>query len=129
MKSPKRPQVQAPDEPPPGPLEWMEDSPPPAVLPEIVLPEGLVELAMSFPTVGNYLLRKDILSPTIEDLIRWRRKACHGEELAALFLLNVWSPGGPEMDWPKFDVMDALGTWDAAHRLAFAVWAQKPWWC
>lgn len=97
--------------------------------PEIILSEGLIELAMSFPTVENYFLRLDIASPTVEDLIRWRPKAAHGEELAALFLLNVWSPGGPEMDWPMFDVMDAFSTWDEAHRQAFAAWASNPWWC
>ena len=27
-----------------------------------------------------------------------------------------------------FDVVNAMGTWDAAHRAAFVAWASDPWW-
>ena len=41
--------------------------------------------------------------------------------LAQLAQAEVWQVG-------PFDVMAALGTWDDAHRAAFAAWAAAPWW-
>lgn len=75
---------------------------------------------------------------------------CHGALHAARFVLAVWSgragvvgkprhrPKNWDGEWRfpvdspwrsgPFDVVDALGTWDGAHRAAFVAWAQRPWW-
>jgi hypothetical protein len=34
---------------------------------------------------------------------------------------EVWSIG-------RFDLMDAMGTWDDAHRRACRSWMESPWW-
>jgi len=51
----------------------------------------------------------------------------HGELCTARFVLAVWDPSG---DWRsgRFDVMEALGVWDLAHRQVFLKWAADPWW-
>jgi hypothetical protein len=71
-----------------------------------------------------------------------------GGRYAAQFILAVWSGrvgrvgSRPTRDsegswifnvetaWKcgPFDVVDALGTWDAQHRSAFLEWAANPWW-
>ncbi len=47
--------------------------------------------------------------------------ASHGERVSIAFLLNVWNPDG-EWKIGKFDVMDALGIWDADKRSWFYDW-------
>lgn len=100
-------------------------------LPPIEIPAHLQELAMTFPTVAAALKRGGLR--TIDDLNALRRLSSSGEALALVFLLNVYSIVSPddceEWDWPVFNVMEAMGTWDAAHRKAFAAWALEPWWC
>lgn len=51
----------------------------------------------------------------------------HGEQLAIQFLLNVWNPRHP---WScrKFDVLEAVATWDDRNREAFVSWARDPFW-
>lgn len=51
----------------------------------------------------------------------------HGALCSARFLLNVWDP---YTDWcsGRFDLMDALGSWDPFHHAAFLRWAAAPWW-
>jgi hypothetical protein len=39
----------------------------------------------------------------------------HGEVCTARFVLAVWDPSG-EWHSGHFDVMEALGVWDTAHR-------------
>jgi hypothetical protein len=51
----------------------------------------------------------------------------HGELCTARFVLAVWDPSA-EWRSGRFDVMDALGVWDIAHRSAFLKWAADPWW-
>lgn len=50
-----------------------------------------------------------------------------GARHAARFVLAVWSN---RSSWGlgRFDVMEALGCWDNAHRAAFMAWAKDPWW-
>lgn len=102
-----------------------------STLPPIAIPPRLRELAATFPTVAAALKREKL--QTIDDLNVARLTASHGEELAIVLLLNVYSTVGPddphEWDWPVFNLMDAISTWDAAHRKAFAAWALEPWWC
>ena len=78
--------------------------------------------------VDQFNLKKSGANPFDAELLDSNSKgASHGEKLSIAFLLNVWNPGH---DWKtgKFDVMDALGTWDEAQRNAFCDWARKPWW-
>lgn len=64
----------------------------------------------------------------------------HGELLAGRFVLGVWSPS---TDWTeqarlsglepgsaliRFDVFEAMGTWDLAHVEAFQRWVEFPFW-
>ncbi len=53
--------------------------------------------------------------------------ASSGEQATICFLLNLWDS---TTDWRagKFDVFDALGTWDDDNRSAFLAWAANPWW-
>ena len=53
--------------------------------------------------------------------------ASHGEKVSICFLLNVWNPGH-EWNSGKFDLIDALGIWDAQKRAVFCEWAKAPWW-
>jgi len=76
-----------------------------------------------------------------ERLMRW---ACagrsHGEVLAARFVLSVWNSG---TDWAeeakaegidnsaalaRFDLFEALQTWDYDHQDAFLKWVEAPFW-
>lgn len=100
----------------------------------IDMPPRLRELAETFPTLTRALERGEL--KTIDDLDAARRSASHGEALILVFLLNVYSIAGwldhsrdDEWNWPAFHLMDAMTTWDEAHRKAFAAWALEPWWC
>ena len=65
-----------------------------------------------------------------------------GAQHAARFVLTVWNSS---TDWAEvagelgvgaaaaadlgpFNVVKAIGTWDASHRAAFVAWAQLPFW-
>ncbi len=44
----------------------------------------------------------------------------HGDDWRPLLM--------PRWDVGAFDVVDAFGSWDDAHRRAFVAWASAPWW-
>ncbi len=46
---------------------------------------------------------------------------------AARFVLEVWDSSG-RWDCGPFGVVNALATWDHAHKKAFLRWAADPWW-
>ena len=50
-----------------------------------------------------------------------------GERYAAQFVLAVWDPNHP---WKagKFDIMEALRSWDSTTHAVFLEWAAEPWW-
>ena len=65
----------------------------------------------------------------------------HGEKLAARFVLGVWNSAEdweatakkqgieyPETAAAKFDVFEAISTWDDEHRQAFLTWCEAPFW-
>ena len=52
----------------------------------------------------------------------------HGERLCALFVANVWCPGYAESNGWRFDIFEALGTWDEENRYAFLKWIVDPVW-
>lgn len=110
----------------------------------------MTQLAQQFPT----LRRAEGLVPfDPEKLDRWAcTTASHGGLFAARFVLSVWSGRGARYKYTKrlkdkqgevyahlfrvetpwragpFDAVDAMGTWDAAHREAFLSWVRDPWW-
>lgn len=110
----------------------------------------MVKLCLTFPT----LQRAPGIQPwNPEELDEWACSAAsHGGVYAARFILAVWSGRmgrlgdkprkTPEKDnwyghwrfnldthWRcgPFDVVDAMSTWDHEHKMAFLLWAQKPW--
>jgi hypothetical protein len=88
--------------------------------------DKIIQLALSFPALqcgtaeGYHRMGLRPWNP--EMLKRWSRTASSGERKAALFVLSVWNTAN------KFDVHDALLTWDNGNRAAFAAWAAAPWW-
>jgi hypothetical protein len=66
----------------------------------------------------------------------------HGEALAARFVLSVWNPNAdwdeearkaglltdPEQRVRRFDLFEAMGTWDDEHREAMLTWLRDPFW-
>lgn len=56
------------------------------------------------------------------------RGLSHGESLVVSFLLGVWDPNNRDWKHPRFDVFDALQTWDLPRTQAFLSWAQEPFW-
>lgn len=51
----------------------------------------------------------------------------HGAICAAQFVLSVWNP---QQKWScgRFDLHQALGTWDDQNTGAFQEWIKHPWW-
>lgn len=97
----------------------------------IQIPPALLRLARLFPTLA--LAEENGHLASIEALNSWRKVASTGEAYAALFILNVYSIAGDDScelwDWPRFNAMAALQTWDEWHCAAFVSWAKEPWWC
>lgn len=83
-------------------------------------------LALRFPT----LRRAEGLQPwqpVAFDAWAARYAPGAGALHAARFLLALWN-GQAEWSCGRFDAVDALATWDRAHRTAFLAWASEPWW-
>lgn len=58
-------------------------------------------------------------------LEQWARGPVHVQALhAARFVCGVWDPQRPS--W-RFDLMEALDTFDHAHGMAVAKWVMAPW--
>ncbi len=93
----------------------------------------MVELVRRFPTlreaacVGKY--PGEFCSVTFRRWVR-RHAYSHAQQHAAAFVLAVFWGGNRHRvaGLPRFDVVDAMGTWDEAHRAAFRAWAEAPWW-
>ena len=60
-------------------------------------------------------------------LIRRYGTASTGERHVISFLLGVWNMD--QDDVPKFNVAEAMMSWDSGHRRAFAAWATAPFCC
>lgn len=98
--------------------------------------ERISVLAESFPSLRG----KPGVSPWDSlALLRWAMVASHGECLAVKFVLSVWNPS---TDWEdtaiankimkkgcsfsRFNLFDAMHSWDAAHIAAMAAWINRP---
>lgn len=94
--------------------------------PELGTGQRMTRLAETFPTLRG----KPGVDPWEPAKLRslvMSGKLGHGAVCAAQFVLELWSrPNTPE--GVGFNVYEALGIWDPAHRAAFAAWAQEPWW-
>ncbi len=121
------------------------------VVPIIAARPIMTELALSFPTLRG-ADGVEPFDPVVLDEWACGPAPCHGGLLAARFVLAVFHGSAgrvgkrrktPERDeWRGahrfsvdtqwrcgiFDIVDALGTWDHAHRSAFVAWAREPWW-
>ncbi len=55
--------------------------------------------------------------------------ASHGEWLCAMFILNVWDPGGAKLkeEW-RFEFFDLAGIADSGNRRALLNWLANPEW-
>lgn len=87
--------------------------------------DDLAALVESFPT----LRRAPGVRPfDAEALDAWASGPApsSGAFHAARLILAVYNNRAP---WQcgRFDVVEAMSTWDAAHRRAFLAWAQAPW--
>lgn len=85
----------------------------------------LLALARSFPSLDRKLPADFEWDPL--GFVAILRGASHGERCAAQFVLSVWNPTA-RFSVGKFDLQDAIGTWDREHRAAFAAWCREPWW-
>lgn len=88
--------------------------------------QRITALARSFPTLAR---QAEGLDPWDPD--KFEHWACgpvpsSGAAHAARFILALWRPHGAWRCGP-FLVVPAMGTWDAAHRAAFATWAADAW--
>ena len=110
-------------------------------------PEGYVDtrgamtvLARSFPVLAR---DADGIAPwDVDRFLLWLcgPAPSSGARHAGRFLLSVWNPS---TDWietarekgiegaealGRFDLFDAAGVWDDAHRLACMIWIEAPFW-
>ena len=113
-----------------------------------MLPPGhlMRDLARTFPSMRERIPGIDPWDPCAPDAWAYGPTS-HGELYTARFLLAVWHGRSGIIGRPRrtkddrlsfpvvsyflcgpFDVVDALSTWDAAHRAAFLAWAKDPWW-
>ncbi len=84
-----------------------------------------LKLCQLFPCLARTTpIRQGLWDPN--DLDAWAVKASAGEKHAARFVLTVWNQ---YEDWQcgKFNVFDAVVSWDDMHREAFLVWVRDPW--
>jgi len=113
----------------------------------------MTALCRTFPTLNHENIPGiDPWDP--EKLDEWACGAApsHGALFAARFVLAVWNGRAGRVGKPRktpekdswhgrwrfpfdtqwrcgpFDVVDALGTWDATHREAFIAWVKDPMW-
>src|SRR5574343_1551621 len=78
-------------------------------------------LCGQFPTLACEV---NIAADFDTDMFKCRHhNVSDGEWWARAFILAVWFGRTGE-----FDMMKALGCWDAAHKAAFATWVAAPFW-
>ncbi len=87
--------------------------------------QRMEELAMSFPS----LVDKPGVKPwDAFALDAWASGPVLSHEalMSARLLLMIWDPY-TEWTCGRFELLDALALWDAAHRAAFLRWAATGW--
>jgi hypothetical protein len=84
------------------------------------LEKRILRLVSGFPTLRAWALAQKKFDPAL--MLRAAETRGSGATHAALFALQVWNLA------PGFNVVEAMGTWDAEHRRAFVEWVKNPWW-
>lgn len=88
--------------------------------------ERISTLVESFPALSG---APGVRPWDATDLDEWAAggEPGHGAICAAQFVLSVWNP---KLTWScgKFDLHEALGTWDEKNTEAFQSWINEPWW-
>lgn len=89
-------------------------------------PQELITLiATRFPTMRD---RVHHTTWDVDEFMAHLGTASTGEQHAMRFIASVWNPQyAREMGW-NFDAVEAVGSWDREHRLAFASWITDPRW-
>lgn len=84
--------------------------------------ERAARLAESFPSLRGVPGARPFCADQLDGALPGRS---HGEQCAARFVLYVWNP---LWEWRcgRFDLAEAITTWDAAHLAAFQAWAADP---
>src|SRR4029077_4225837 len=100
---------------------------------------AMTTLARSFPT----LREADGLEPwDVERFARWLCSGTSGgARRATRFVLHVWNPTADHREMGRelglenadaclepFNLSDAIGVWDEAHKRAFIAWVEAPFW-
>lgn len=91
--------------------------------------ERMCEIVLSFPCLRHAVFRDRDGAWCARTFAGWAKRNAYAQSeiLAARFILAVWNPDSTRI-LGRFDVIDALGTWDASNRRAFVSWAEAPWW-
>jgi hypothetical protein len=96
--------------------------------------QRILHLARQFPVLE--LCDAPLDSWDLPRLISWATgpHPSSGALHAVRFVLSVWDPGAAAWDpgtraWGgRFDVHEALKSWDLANRKPFQDWVKNPWW-
>ena len=87
--------------------------------------ERMAKLATTFPSLRGARGASPWDAKSLEE---WACGPAPGSGAlhSARFLLSLWN----QAEWRcgRFDVFDAMASWDREHRAAFIAWAEKPWW-
>lgn len=93
--------------------------------------ERMCELVLSFPclVLAEPVFRSREGNWCPRTFLRWARRHAYssGQRFAAQFVLHVWN-GSVRWSIGRFDVIEAMSTWDEGNRRAFLRWAERPWW-
>lgn len=86
--------------------------------------DRMTKLALTFPTLTEQFPGVSPWNPAALEAAA-RRGACSGAIHAVKFLLNVWNS---DRKWKigQFNLMGAMGCWDARHRAALRVYLEDP---
>ncbi len=87
--------------------------------------QRMSEMADAFPALRN---APGIFPFEPRKLAAWSRKASHGENCAARFVLGVWTGKGMFPGVKAFNFFEAMGVWDKDNRAAFLAWCKEPYW-
>ncbi len=91
--------------------------------------DQIMILLMSFPCLRNKLSAAKFGDKFDPDLLHSQiGKWSHGEQLCALFCLNVWNPGYAKTKGWTFDLVEFIGLADKGNVQALVNWMQHPIW-
>jgi hypothetical protein len=91
--------------------------------------EKILRIARSFPCLEKKLAGWNPPAFDPDKFFQMMGGASHGEWLCAMFILNVWDPGGAKLkeEW-HFEFFDFAGIADSGNRRALVNWLANPEW-